>query len=348
MEPKPSATFVLTVRNVGKKPVRILKLSSYAAQYGIPPLEIRNDGKIVQYQGVMFEPAPPPDESQYIMLEAGEGEPNTTEVTLTLENWKLTQPFDVEVVFVFKNGKAEGPASFVDINGTRKMKTVDGLWRGEARSKVVSMKMPNMLDKIEVEAAIWDKKDVVSPTKIAPDRTIWTDSRDGKVSVCLSVDKGSHGELAEVSCGQGHCKSATYSIFSADEPIVVRCAVRNNTKEPLLVMRPFAAGQYLGMSILGPNGKVEYKGVRGKPALGPEMFQEVLAEMSVVGTQELRKDDLSGFGDVGLYKVRYEYVSNSSSYAKKPTPKNRWEGTVTSAEVQIIIEKQAKPAGDKE
>ena len=55
----------------------------------------------------------------------------------------------------------------------------------------------------------------------------WQDAPDGKLSVCLAVDK---------------------TTFSAKEKLAVRCAVRNNTDKPITILRPF--GDYFFATLL--------------------------------------------------------------------------------------------------
>ena len=162
MEPKPSATFVLTVRNVGKKPVRILNVSSYVQHYGIH-LEIRSAGTNMPSIYPKFKKSSPP-ETDYITLNAGDAD--STEVTLKLEDWKLSPPFDAEVVFVFKSDLRERSFPVNAEQDRGQSKTVAGLWTGEARSKAVSMKM----------ATEGDKKAVVLPARNAQASTHCSDS----------------------------------------------------------------------------------------------------------------------------------------------------------------------------
>ncbi|MEI6219148.1 MAG: hypothetical protein WCP86_09625, partial [bacterium] len=305
MEPKPSATFVLTVRNVGKKPVRILNVSSYVQHYGIH-LEIRSAGTNMPSIYPKFKKSSPP-ETDYITLNAGDAD--STEVTLKLEDWKLSPPFDAEVVFVFKSDLRERSFPVNAEQDRGQSKTVAGLWTGEARSKAVSMKM----------ATEGDKKAVVLPARNAQAATNWTDSADGKVSVCFFVDKNT---------------------FTADEPIVIRCAVRNNTKEPLFLLRPFGDAGYalqFGLHISGSKGQIRYTGswTIKDYGLGTGSFQELPAGKAMDGTLELRKSDFPGLEKAGTYTMRYDYVSGR--YPTQPKPKNFWEGTVTSGEVQVQI-----------
>jgi len=174
-----------------------------------------------------------------------------------------------------------------------------------------------------------EKRQGDKPAKTAQAATNWTDSADGKISVCLSVDK---------------------KTFTPNEPIVVCCAVRNNTKEPLLLLRPFVDEYYVlaeGLDVLGPKGKLHcIWPLRSRAGgYGTNSFHELPAGMTIAEMQELRKDVLSGMGEEGMYRVRYTYVSGA--YPTQPKPTDFWEGTVTSGEVQILVEKQAKPSGEK-
>ena len=80
------------------------------------------------------------------------------------------------------------------------------------RMSVVGVVAGLIMAGVMAMAAMYDKH--VTPTLLSE----WTDSTDGKLSICLTVNK---------------------TTFAPSENIVIRCAVRNNTDKPLLIIRPF-------------------------------------------------------------------------------------------------------------
>ncbi len=145
----------------------------------------------------------------------------------------------------------------------------------------------------------------------------WNDSDDGKVSICLTVNK---------------------STFSSAEVIVIRCALRNNTENTLLILRPFGDVFYAesaGLSILGPDGEIEYIGVMKEYILGTGSFYELKPGMVIDETYSLRKEVLKGLGEAGLYRIRYNYYS--MGYPKRPKPEQLWEGNILSSTVHMMI-----------
>lgn len=145
----------------------------------------------------------------------------------------------------------------------------------------------------------------------------WVESGDGKVSVCLVVDK---------------------TTFIPSETIAVRCAIRNNTDNSLAILRPFGDPFYAhssGLRILGPEGAIAYVGPMKDYVLGTGAFHELRGQIVIDETLELPKDRLPGLGAPGLYRIQYTY--QSAGYPKKPKPRNLWEGTVVTEAVHILV-----------
>jgi hypothetical protein len=146
----------------------------------------------------------------------------------------------------------------------------------------------------------------------------WLDAKDGKVSVCFAVDK---------------------TTFSAKERLVVRCALRNNTENPMTILRPFGDAYYsqeTGIRILGPNGPVSYHGPVWDYLRGGSQFMELPAHTVVDETLELPSEYFPGLSARGLYIIRYLFLSNG--YPKQPAPENFWQGQVKTASVTILIQ----------
>ena len=144
----------------------------------------------------------------------------------------------------------------------------------------------------------------------------WNDSADGKLSMCLTVNK---------------------TTFSPSENIIIRCAVRNNTDNPVHILRPFGDGFYAlssGLHILGPDGELKYYGPMKEYVLGISSFYELKPGMVIDEALEIPKKYFKGLGDLGLYRIKYKYLS--SGYPKKPKP-DLWEGSIDSSAVHLLI-----------
>ena len=145
----------------------------------------------------------------------------------------------------------------------------------------------------------------------------WNDSTDGKLSMCLTVNK---------------------TTFSPLENIVIRSAVRNNTDKPIHILRPFGDEFYAlsaGLHILGPENELEYYGAMKEYVLGTGSFHELKSGMVLDETLEIPKKHFKGLGDLGLYKIRYKYLS--AGYPKRPKPDNFWEGSVNSKAIHVLV-----------
>lgn len=157
----------------------------------------------------------------------------------------------------------------------------------------------------------------------------WNDSSDGKLSVSLTVDK---------------------TTFSPSESIIVRCAIKNNSDETLLILRPFVDVFYAlsaGLHILGPDGLIQYQGAMKEYILGTGSFHELKAGMVIDETLELPESHLKGMGALGLYKISYKYIS--TGYPKQLKPDNFWEGNISSSVIHALVmnKKSNQPdAGD--
>jgi hypothetical protein len=145
----------------------------------------------------------------------------------------------------------------------------------------------------------------------------WRDSPDGKISVCFAVDK---------------------TTFGPKETIIVRCAVKNTSDRPLTVLRPFGDDFYAhaaGITILGPEGAIPYRGAMKDYVLGTASFL-VLPPHSVVDeTLELPAGIFPGLGQAGLYTIGYQFVSGG--YPRQPAPENLWQGQIKAAALTILV-----------
>jgi HEAT repeat protein len=131
--PQPGAVLRFRLRNAGDKPVRILRLSEQKQFWGEnPPLQVKVDGKLLQYRGPVLEPLAPPPASAYNHL--GPGEIDSVDATLVARHWGLADPAKAEAVFVYVLRSRIAPGG---LGGP-----IDGLWAGEARSIHVSLGRP--------------------------------------------------------------------------------------------------------------------------------------------------------------------------------------------------------------
>ncbi len=147
--------------------------------------------------------------------------------------------------------------------------------------------------------------------------TQWADSKDNRLSVCFAVDK---------------------TTFADDEPLLIRCALRNNTDFPMTILRPFGdAFRALaeGLTILGPDGPLPYRGPMKEYVLGTSAFDQLAPHEVIDETLEIPKDLFPGLGKPGLYILGYSYFSGG--YPKPEKPKDFWDGGIETSPVVILI-----------
>ena len=122
--------FRFTVRNVGTKPIRILKLSEQA--WCPLPVAIRVVGQSPRYIGVQAAP-PPLKAKDFIYLPPGTG--SSVERYTLLADWGIKVPCKMSVTFVFS-----WQAKEVTTHASPFPK-VGGLWTGVARSGTVEIEI---------------------------------------------------------------------------------------------------------------------------------------------------------------------------------------------------------------
>ena len=148
----------------------------------------------------------------------------------------------------------------------------------------------------------------------------WCLSNDGNVAACSTLDK---------------------TTYYRHEAVSLRCALRNNTDKPITILRPFGDTFYAhayGLSILGPNGPIPYRGEMKEYMLGTSAFIELNAHMVVEETIELPPDSFPGLGDEGLYVISYDFLSDG--YPKQPPPENFWKGKIKTGPVTLMIKEK--------
>jgi beta-lactamase regulating signal transducer with metallopeptidase domain/HEAT repeat protein len=130
-DPSPKALLLLQVRNVGDKPLRLLSLPAQARFWGqYLPLDVTVGNRVKDYQGPVNDPGPAPAESEYIYLVPGQI--SGVEVSMDPTLWKVADPAQATVAFVFAN------LSEVDDPG-KPYARIEGLWTGTARSPRVPL-----------------------------------------------------------------------------------------------------------------------------------------------------------------------------------------------------------------
>jgi hypothetical protein len=145
----------------------------------------------------------------------------------------------------------------------------------------------------------------------------WRTSTDGRISVCLSLEK---------------------TTFTAAEGVTLRCAVRNDTDKAMTILRPFGDEFFTektGLCILGPDGVVKYSGPQKEYQLAMDSFIELPARSVVEGAFTIPKERLPGIEKPGLYVIDSRYMS--SGYPTEQPPANFWRGSVDSNAVTVVV-----------
>jgi hypothetical protein len=119
------------LRNVGDKPVRVLRLSVRASFWGENrPLEVKVGSEVLKYRGPVLTPPPPPRPACYIYL--APGEIDSVEAEMNPARWGVKDPSKATAAFIFTNMNEKedlGP----------RWPVITGLWTGTARSAPISL-----------------------------------------------------------------------------------------------------------------------------------------------------------------------------------------------------------------
>ena len=152
-----------------------------------------------------------------------------------------------------------------------------------------------------------------------PQFTDWVHSPDGKVSICLTTDR---------------------TTFSSNEVIVMRCAIRNNTKERIAILRPFCHSgiSHEQLFVVGPKGRVGYSGPEYEVVCRAEDVVEVAAQTIVDWTLPIERKYLR-LEAPGLYRIAYSYTSFCPANLQTT---NSWNGALATAAVSIMLT-EARP-----
>lgn len=131
--------------------------------------------------------------------------------------------------------------------------------------------------------------------------------------------------------------------ISAKESIFVIAEIRNDSKAPLTILRPFGDGfaDLVGkIDIWDQESRIEYSGPIYDYDLNADAFVTLAAGEIVTNTLELSIQDFAGSDRPGAYAVRYKY-EYSGTWDQKVAGegvKGIWHGAVTSREVSLLKE----------
>ena len=145
----------------------------------------------------------------------------------------------------------------------------------------------------------------------------WRQVKDSPISVCLALPK---------------------TTFAAGDGITLRCAIRNDSDKALTVLSPFGDTYFTtstGVSILGPDGPVSYKGPHKDYVLSPDSFIELPARSVIEGEITITHVAFPGLDKPGLFTIDYRYASQG--HPAQPPPANYWTGYVDSNAVSVLV-----------
>jgi hypothetical protein len=130
----------------------------------------------------------------------------------------------------------------------------------------------------------------------------------------------------------------TEDTFSAADGITLICVVRNHSDKAVTILSPFGDEFFAvssGLSVLGPDGPVTYRGPQKDYVLGTGSFVELPPKSVIEGSLTIPKDRLPGIDKPGLYVIDYNYIS--SGYPKQPPPTDFWTGVVQTNAVTVMV-----------
>ena len=147
----------------------------------------------------------------------------------------------------------------------------------------------------------------------------WTDSEDGKLSLRLGTPE---------------------PVFDRNAPITVLAELRNNSNEPLSVLRPFADQNQVKVNELtlsGPQGKLPFTGGVPSYPVSWECFTEIGPGESIVEWIELDVNEFAGSNATGQFSVQYDYAPNEEhrDAAYRVGQDNLWTGNISSGVAKV-------------
>jgi hypothetical protein len=152
----------------------------------------------------------------------------------------------------------------------------------------------------------------------------WVDSEDGVLSLRLGTPD------TTVDC---------------KDPITVVVELRNNSDEPVNVLRPFGDLNAVAswFDLTGPKGAIGYTDGMPSYPLGRNGFAELTPGKSICGWQDLIVECFDGSDLSGQYTVRYKYAVGRGhrESAERMGVENVWTGEITSRAVTVMKEESA-------
>ena len=151
---------------------------------------------------------------------------------------------------------------------------------------------------------------------------LWTRSKDGKLAIRLVV------KTEKVKPG---------------EPIVLAAQLKNLSKKPIHVLRPFGdwyEAQAVGMEIRGRLGKVKYGGPTPGYIIGSSAFYKLPPGKTVEDVIKLDRFNFVGLDIPGVYQMAYQYSYNGEwNYVAKRAGLSTdiWKGNIRSNSVTVEI-----------
>lgn len=135
-KPSHQAMLVLSVRNAGSEPFRLLRLDTQKRFWCGLPIEVKVNGETLPFRGRMIEPPPPPHIREYIDL--APGAVDSTEVRMLAADRELSDLPGSVITFVYTKEQASSIVYPLDeVSG--EYTEVTGLWTGVARSGTVGL-----------------------------------------------------------------------------------------------------------------------------------------------------------------------------------------------------------------
>lgn len=129
-------------------------------------------------------------------------------------------------------------------------------------------------------------------------------------------------------------------VVGAAEPIVLVAEMRNNTKAPIEVLRPFGDSYQMmlhNIQIMGPNGKVPYSGPYKSYVLGAAAFARIEAGGTLRDAMKLPVIYFEKSNVAGAYSmvIRWEAGQSESQTAARAGFKNLWTGSIEGIVVNV-------------
>lgn len=139
MEPEQAVVLVLTLRNAGTEPLRVLSPHDWRKYWHHIPVKVEVKGKAVPCSRVVSAPRLL-KASAFVELESGDT--HSAAIVVNPEDWELKAPFEVNMTFAYENNSPEAIVGrYYQRSASEYSTTVDGLWVGKVHSNKVNVKL---------------------------------------------------------------------------------------------------------------------------------------------------------------------------------------------------------------